>query len=154
MLWSIQGVCILHFIKREVNKIVKKHHTRDPFELCDALKIHCYTLDLHSDINGLYQYEKRNRFIYINCNLSDELQKVICAHELGHAILHKKANCTFLKKNTFFNVDKLEKEANLFAAELIITDDFKDFIGQTLKEISQSLNVPEDLLKLKIENPL
>lgn len=144
----------MHFIKREIDKIVNKYHTRDPFELCDALKVNCYILDLHKEINGLYQYEKRNQFIYINCNLSDELQKVICAHELGHAILHKKTNCTFLKKNTFFNVDKLEREANLFAAELIIPNDFKNFIGQTLKEISHYLNVPEDLLKLKLDNPL
>jgi Zn-dependent peptidase ImmA (M78 family) len=144
----------LHFIKREIDKIVKKYHTRDPFELCDSLKVNCYILDLHKEINGLYQYEKRNQFIYINCNLSDELQKVICAHELGHAILHKKTNCTFLKKNTFFNVDKLEREANLFAAELIIPNDFNNFIGQTLKEISHYLNVPEDLLKLKLDNPL
>ena len=48
------------------------------------------------------------------------MQRTVCAHELGHAVLHTHANTPFLRKNTFFSVDKLEIEANTFAALLLI----------------------------------
>lgn len=101
----------MHFIEREINKLVKKNKTRDPFELCDLENIHCIVMDLHTEINGLYQYVQRNKFIYINSNLSEEEKKAICGHELGHAILHKKLNCTFLKKLHLYKPKQIRKRS-------------------------------------------
>ncbi|MFQ8777280.1 MAG: ImmA/IrrE family metallo-endopeptidase [Roseburia sp.] len=46
------------------------------------------------------------------------------AHELGHAILHRKENCYFIRnKNTVTLNSKNEIEANKFAMELLISDE-------------------------------
>ena len=146
------GVKALHFIERDINKLVKKNKTRDPFELCDLENIHCIVMDLHAEINGLYQYIQRNKFIYINSNLPEEEKKAICGHELGHAILHKKLNCTFLKNYTYTNLSKYEREANIFSALLLIPEVDKDmFYEQTIDEISCKLRVPRELLELRLQ---
>ncbi|WP_082195247.1 ImmA/IrrE family metallo-endopeptidase [Bacillus andreraoultii] len=40
----------------------------------------------------VFNYEKRNRFIFINDNLCIEQQKFECSRELGHTALHTKFN--------------------------------------------------------------
>lgn len=47
----------------------------------------------------------------------------MCHTELGHALLHPKANTPFLLSSTLLSVDKLEIEANSFAIEMLLTDD-------------------------------
>ncbi|PEM36727.1 ImmA/IrrE family metallo-endopeptidase [Bacillus pseudomycoides] len=133
-------------INNAVNQLCKKYNTRDPFELANCLNINVFYHDLHEEINGFYKYEKRNKFIAINSNLSSTMQRTVCAHELGHAILHPQANTPFLRKNTFLSVDKLEIEANIFAALLLID---KDTIiqGDTKACIAYKSNIPLELLE-------
>ncbi|PGE86648.1 hypothetical protein COM55_07775 [Bacillus pseudomycoides] len=133
-------------INNAVNQLCKKYNTRDPFELANCLNINVFYHDLHEEINGFYKYEKRNKFIAINSNLSSTMQRTVCAHELGHAILHPQANTPFLRKNTFLSVDKLEIEANIFAALLLID---KDTIirGDTKACIAYKNNIPLELLE-------
>ncbi|MGQ0440076.1 ImmA/IrrE family metallo-endopeptidase, partial [Bacillus sp. B-TM1] len=38
------------------------------------------------------------------------MQRTVCAHELGHAVLHTHANTPFLRKNTFFSISNLSTE--------------------------------------------
>lgn len=142
----------MDYITKEIDYLVKKYKTRDPFELCSALGITVRKVALHPDINGIYQYERKNQFIYINSSLDTIKQLVTCAHELGHARCHKKHNCTFIKNHTFYNKNKIERAANIFAAHLLITDKSLVFNGQTLSEMAAELNVPEELLKLKVES--
>lgn len=141
----------MNYIKDEIDTLVKKYKTRDPYELCSALNIVLKKVELHHEINGIYQYEKKNQFIYINQSLPEELQRVICSHELGHARLHKRVNSIFIKNHTIYNKNKIERAANLFAAHLIIPDEMLSFNGQTINEIANELNVPVELLQLKLE---
>ena len=112
----------MNWIKKQVNNIVKKHKTNCPFEVSESKNIHVVYWDLHSEIWGFYKYERRNRFIFINDNLEYHRQRYVCAHELGHAILHTKINTPFLRKNTLLSVDKIEREANEFAVNLLLYD--------------------------------
>lgn len=57
-------------------------------------------------VRGFYQYFQRNHIIYIDENLSDSEKRFVCAHELGHMLLHKKANALFMDTHTFFNTEK------------------------------------------------
>ncbi|WP_421930386.1 ImmA/IrrE family metallo-endopeptidase [Lysinibacillus halotolerans] len=140
----------MDWIKVIVEKLYKKYNTRNPYKLAKLLNIHVIKMDLHEEINGFYQYEKRNRIIYINSNLSDEEQLIVCAHELGHAILHIRSNTPFMRKNTLFSISKIEREANRFAAELLIPDE--SFIGYNNIYVIASLHqVPVELVKLKCE---
>ncbi|MGG5805312.1 ImmA/IrrE family metallo-endopeptidase [Bacillus mycoides] len=133
-------------INNTINQLCKKHNTKDPFELAQCLNINIFFYDLHEEINGFYKYEKRNKFIAINSNLSSTMQRTVCAHELGHAVLHPQANTPFLRKNTFLSVDKLEIEANIFAALLLIdTDSITP--GDTKACIAYKNNIPVELLE-------
>jgi Zn-dependent peptidase ImmA (M78 family) len=40
----------------------------------------------------------------------------VIAHELGHVMLHRSSNIYYLKNYTYSNTNKLENEANEFAA--------------------------------------
>ncbi|MFJ7661978.1 ImmA/IrrE family metallo-endopeptidase [Lysinibacillus sp. NPDC097162] len=139
------------WIKKKVEYLYEKYNTRNPFTLARYMKVEIFYWELPSEIKGFYQYEKRNRFIFINSNLSIDEQLIVCAHELGHAILHTKLNTPFMRTNTFFSVDKVEIEANTFAAHLLIPDEslFDYFEQKTIYDIASLHNVPLELVELK-----
>lgn len=136
------------WIKKKVNQLKERYETDCPYQLAQHLKIHVILHDLHHEINGYYKYDRRNQYIVINNNLDEHNQKGVCAHELGHAVLHKHVNTPFMRSNTFLSVSKIEREANRFAAELLIPDDsFKD--NETIFAIASIHNVPIELVELK-----
>ena len=55
-----------HYIKTEVNKLVQRYKTRDVYELIDKLDIILLKVPLDPSVNGMYQYFKRNKIIYLN----------------------------------------------------------------------------------------
>lgn len=141
------------WIKKKVEYLYEKYNTRNPFTLAKYLNIEIFYWDLPPDIKGFYQYEKRNRFIFINSNLSIEEQLIVCAHELGHAILHTKLNTPFMRANTLFSIDKFELQANTFAAYLLIPDEnlFDSYDRMTFYDIATLYNVPIKLVELKFK---
>ena len=56
---------------------------------------------------------------YIDENLPPHEQAFVCAHELGHMFLHKKANAIFMDTRTHFNTHRYELEANKFAMDFL-----------------------------------
>ncbi|WP_312130857.1 ImmA/IrrE family metallo-endopeptidase [Lysinibacillus capsici] len=141
------------WIKKKVEYLYEKYNTRNPFTLAKYLNIEIFYWDLPPDIKGFYQYEKRNQFIFINSNLSIEEQLIVCAHELGHAILHTKLNTPFMRANTLFSIDKFELQANTFAAYLLIPDEnlFDSYDRMTLYDIAALYNIPLELVELKFK---
>lgn len=94
------------------------------------------------------------KYIVINKNIADELKPIICAHELGHDRLHLDfAKNAAIKEFSLFDMtSKPEREANLFAAELLIDDDpFIEltFYGYTCSYIASELNVPVEIVDFK-----
>jgi Zn-dependent peptidase ImmA (M78 family) len=142
----------LERIKDIVKKITNKHKTNDPFVIAALKNIHVIPWNLHKEIKGFYKYDKRNKFIFINSNLDDALQKFVCAHELGHSQLHSRVNTPFLRDKTFFSLSKIEVEANTFAVELLLQDEClyeaKDS-NLSIYEISEMYCVPKELSCLK-----
>jgi len=104
-------------------------------------------------LRGYYNNFQRNRFIHINSDLSESEQRVVCGHELGHAVQHKGLNICFLESNTYFVKNKFEREANLFAAHLLFTDEVLNRYYEnnfTIEQIANAENVSSELLKLII----
>lgn len=133
-----------------VNNLVKKYKTNNPIELAGYLNINILFEELGT-INGYYNTVFRSKFIHINSSLEEYKQKFTIAHELGHAILHPKANTPFLRENTLFSIDKLEKEANLFAVNLIISDDdLKEYKEFTINQLSSVFGIHEKLIELRL----
>ncbi len=139
-------------IKNIVKDLAYKHGTHDPFALCKSLNILVLFRNLES-VRGIYFYDLRKRIIYINYNLASYLKRQVAAHELGHAILHKNQNTFFCDNQTYMNTNKIEIEADTFAAELLIDDDqLLHLNGYSIDQISKSFGVQKRLVEYKIQN--
>lgn len=137
--------------KQTANRMIKKYRSNDPFHIAEGLGIIVLFESLGS-IYGYYNYYKRIKMIHINDSLNDSLQRFTCAHELGHALLHHDINTTFLKKNTFFSTSKIEREANTFAVELLMPDEYLYELRDTnlsIYEAAEMYGVPEEVCELK-----
>ncbi|MDA2382120.1 ImmA/IrrE family metallo-endopeptidase [Bacillus cereus] len=138
-------------IKKDVLNIVKKYKTTDPFEIAKQKNITVLYADLGNTL-GFYNTYKRFKFIHINNQIDQITQRFVCAHELGHAVLHPKANTPFLRNQTFFSVDRLEIEANTFAVELLLTDEMVSVYEDTclsIQEVAEIHGVPGGFARLK-----
>lgn len=143
---------------REIKYIVayyqKKYGTRDPFKLATDLNIEVQIGNIGSR-SGCYMYLKKSKCIWLNENLDPHEMEFVMAHELGHAIMHPRENCYFIKHKTFLLNSKNEIEANKFAIEFLISD---DDIREYLVERQYSINMlarlwgyQEELIELRIK---
>ena len=138
-------------IKLRVKNLEKKYGTRDPYKLCKRLKINIIYMDL-GEIKGIYKKVVTNKFIVINENLDEFCQKVVLAHELGHAVLHHSKEIQALKDYDLFPrfSNQIEVEANTFAAELLIDGDFDN--DEYIENPSIDIRILEQLKELKSKN--
>lgn len=136
-------------IKRIAEKLMRKYDTNNPFKLADELGIVVKYDDLGNTWGYFITY-KRIKIIHINKNIDEWLQRYTCAHELGHSILHKGVPTPFLKKHTLFSIEKIERQANTFAVELLMPDDIiSKYDGYTIHNIADIVGVPNGLEVLK-----
>lgn len=142
-------------ISKKIDALIRKYHTRDPFELCSDMDIRIRYMDLGTAIKAYYFYQSRIKNIVLNTRSGDIVQKVLCAHELGHAILHKElaAMRGFQEMELFDMTSRTEYEANLFAAELLIDDtELLELLNDSEKSffgVAKELYVPAELLDFK-----
>ena len=136
-------------IKKIVDRYVRKYNTRNPFELADCLGVQVMIGNLGSR-SGCYMFLKNHKCIFLNENLSESEMQVVMAHELGHAILHRKENCYFIRNKTFLLTSKNEIEANTFAAELLIPDEvLLENRNYTIRQLSRLLGYHEKFVELR-----
>ena len=103
-----------------VENLVNTYETRDPFKLAREIGAIVLFVPLVR-VNGFYQRYESQDIIYINEALTDEEKILVCAHELGHALLHNDINSIFLETSKFVE-NKYELEANAFAIQLLKDD--------------------------------
>lgn len=136
-------------IKQKANSLAKRYNSRNPFEIIKNLNVILVYYPL-KDVRGFYQFFQRNNIIYIDENLSENEQIMVCAHELGHMILHKNSNALFMDTRTHFVTTKYENEANAFAAELLIPDSIiLDNPGMTKSQIARLSGYNEKIMEFK-----
>ncbi len=136
-------------IKRIAEKLMRKYDTNNPFKLADELGIIVKYDDLGNTWGYFITY-KRIKIIHINKNIEEWLQRYTCAHEIGHSILHKGVPTPFLKKHTLFSVEKIERQANTFAVELLMPDEIiSKYDGYTIHNIADIVGIPNGLEVLK-----
>lgn len=130
-----------------VQRLVKKYNSSNPFILCECLGYNVRFADI-GEYRGMYRYSKRNHFITINSNLDEYLHKAVCAHELAHAQLHKGINRVFMD-TTFFRSQRYEREADRFAAYLLLSEyDEIELNRMDINQISKLTGIPVEYLKL------
>lgn len=109
-------------ISKKVKLLKEKWGTSDPFRLCSYLKI----IILYKDLGGIKGYYKKilnRKVIILNQNLSFYDKKVVCAHELGHCILHSTNDVKLmLEHGRLAKKSRYENEANEFAEKLLLDE--------------------------------
>ena len=76
-------------LSRVGEKLVKRCGSRDPFEIARQLGINVMLCENFGSLKGMYRVIKRNRFIFLNNSLDENMLRIVCAHELGHDQLHR-----------------------------------------------------------------
>lgn len=141
-------------IKRLIHYYERMTNSRNPVKIADFAGIRIALVPL-GEISGNYILLKRKRWIFVNDNISTDspLFRVIVAHELGHALLHRKENCAFIKNHTLLLTSGIERDANIFAAALLISDDMlKNYSGYTQEKFCACTGYPKELIKLRLKS--
>lgn len=133
--------------RKTVAQLVKKHGTNDPYILAAERNIPVHFFNLMGVLGHLQRY-KRSFAICIHHGLDDMMRRYVCAHELGHSLLHPDLNTPFLRANTLHSIDKIERQANEFAVELLIPDSLL-LDGSTIYEAAALCGVPKEVAHLK-----
>lgn len=142
------------YIKNRAEALAEEYHTRNPFELLETLGIDIEFNSEFAELKGFFTIINGCRFAVINANLPYEEQKIVAAHELGHALLHEEfAKDAQLCDTMLYDMrSKPEFEANLFAAYLLISDsDIEDAanMGYSKSQLAAYLNVSKRLLEIR-----
>lgn len=142
-------------IYEKVNALTREFATRDPFEICNNMSIRIHYKDLGNALKAYYFCQSRIKNIVINSRSGKIVRRILCAHELGHAVLHNRlaAMRGFQELELFDTIVPTEYEANLFAAELIISDEeileLLNDKDESFFSIAKKLYVPAELLDFK-----
>ena len=141
-------------IKNAADRLQRQYETRDPFTIAEGegLEIVYRSFD---QLKGFYTRLEGQGFIVLNQELPYEIQRIICAHELGHDQLHREwAEDQVLQEFALYDMKRQpEYEANLFAASLLLDDaDVLEGLqdGDTLMGLASKLGLDPELLHLKL----
>ena len=139
-------------IPKLVSYLKRKYGTDDPEEIADYLGVTIIRMPLEDVVAGFYKLLKRRKYIFLNSDIDDDVFiRVVLSHELGHAIMHPKENCAFMKSKTLLLTSRIEKQANIFAAFLLIDDDMlEEFYGYTEEQFCNCTGYPLELLDLRL----
>lgn len=103
-------------ISNIVNNVVSNYGTRNPFRICEkmGIKVKFVSYGRAAILNS--------ELIFINENYDEQSKFLLCAHELGHAILHHNDLCNHYDENSTLEKIKKDEEANLFTAYLLLNE--------------------------------
>lgn len=124
-------------------RLIKTHGTNDPSRIASETNLMVLYEDLGKNTWGYYSCIKRIPCIHVNSRLEGFTAIFALAHELGHHFLHPGVNTPFLRKNTLFSVDKIEREANRFALYLLIGETSPE-INETKCHFLKRCGIPEE----------
>lgn len=142
-------------ITNKGSNLVKRCNTRDPFKIAEAIGVKVMFVDNFEKLKGVYRVIKRNRWIFINSNLSERMQRIVCAHELGHDQLHRHlAKGDGLMEFVLYDMaSRPEYEANILAAQILLPDDEvleHIYNGYDAEQIARIMDSDINLVALKV----
>ena len=146
------------YICKTVAELVKKHGESEPARLAVEMGIILRYEPMGTSENackGFFLYQSRKRLITVNSDLDNDRRRIVLAHELGHAALHREqARISAMHDFSMYDSSStLEYEANLFAAELLLKDsETLNCLRETDSFFSaaKNLSVPAELLDFKL----
>lgn len=144
---------IYDLIHNSAINLKKKYNTSNPLNLAKELNVNVIFKKTNR-LKGFYVNILRNKYIVLSTNLTEEETRIICAHELGHHILHRNLGIKMFQDELCISTVKSipEIEANYFAAEFLIDDeDMEELLSYryTYEEIAAELGVHKELVIIK-----
>ncbi len=128
-----------------VKTLIKKYNTSDPVLICEKMGITLLEQELPACVNGFTVTMYDMPFIVLNGGLGYYEKRFTTAHELGHIVMHSGTNSLNLSCNTGFCVSKYERQADSFAAWLLMYEGLSELEGHesvTAEEISRIAHIP------------
>lgn len=138
-------------VKRLAERLVQKFDTRDPFRIAEALDYTIICTPLVG-VRGFYQYLKRCHIIYLDSRLEGSDLHFVCAHELGHSLIHRGLNRIFMDQSTYVVTQRYENDANLFALELLYSDeDLQPYLSRGYERAAAYMGVSYELAACRMQ---
>lgn len=131
--------------QNSVKTLIGKYNTAEPQILCDKMGITVIEQDLPGCVNGFTVTMYEMPFIVLNSSLGSCEKRFTTAHELGHIVMHGGTNSLNLSCNTGFCVSKYEREADSFAAWLLMYAEISELECReslTAEELSRIARIP------------
>ena len=143
-------------ITHQARDLIARHGTRDPFAIARELNIEIKYTDRFKRLKGMYFLVDDTRFIALNNKNSPQMNRIVCAHEIGHDQLHREfARKTAMQEFMLYDMaTRPEYEANIFAASLLLDDDtVLEYItyGYDSQQIAAAMETDINLVALKID---
>ena len=144
------------YIYDETQKLIRKYKTRDPFKIMDNMHVIVGESSSFQKLKGFCFMSCKTIYVQISSFLSEEEKQIVAAHELGHIILHRtQLKMAPMKDDTLYNMqDNTEYQANLFAADFLLSDaDIADMAhNEDLDYFSlcSTLNSTPELMSFKL----
>lgn len=137
-------------------RLIRKYKTRDPFALAAELDIEVSFRSNFKRLKGAFRVIEKNSFIFINDKLSEQMQWLVCAHELAHALLHRSLGMQkngLMEFEIFDITSQTEYDANVFASALLLDDEeLMDYLhdGYDVVQIARVMGTNVNLVLLKL----
>lgn len=143
----------------DAQKLYRKYGTRSPFEIIDAapnMKLWMSEAYPADGLKGFATIQNKTRYVVVNSFLQREEQRIVAAHEIGHIIRHEvRLRIQPMQDfDVYAATGKLEREANFFAADLLIDDeealDEIHSCGADFFSVAQKLCIPAPFFAFKL----
>ena len=140
---------------RCARRVLKRCRSRDPMRIAEEMSIEVLLRSDFVSQKGAFCVVLGQSFIILNDKLCESELKLVCAHELGHALLHKAAaeQGVLCEYDLFNMATSMEYEANVFASELLIDEqEMHELLdaGCDIYNAARSLDVNVNLLIIKL----
>lgn len=146
-----------HEIIKKADSIVRMCETRNPRQVAKELGIIVFDRSF-SKQKGAYTVVMKNRYVFLKEDLHPVMADIVLWHEIGHDQFHRdKAvkNGAFKEFNIFdMQQNRMEYEANIFAAQASLDDD--DVLecieyGYDIQQTARALRSDINLVILKVD---
>ncbi|MBQ8133102.1 MAG: ImmA/IrrE family metallo-endopeptidase [Clostridia bacterium] len=141
----------------QADALVKHSGGRNTKAIAEMLGIRIYYRSDFKHLLGMYTYQWKHRMIFLNDRLDENLEQMVLAHEIGHDQRHRElAAQAGLQEFSLFSVNnsKIEHEANVFAAHLLLDSNEVYSCacrGFDIAQTASAMNTDVNLLLIKLQ---
>ena len=141
-------------IKQEANRLKMKYQTTDPYDICTSMDIQVIKRPMGASAQsckGFFLVSSRCKLIVINSDLPESIQRIIIAHELGHAVLHSDSAISAFHEFAMFDyTDRMEYEQ--YRAGRISREKFADIQKTDSEKLARLSSRAEEIKRLLVEH--